>query len=146
MANQQHTENLPAYMMEEILTDSCSNSLSQLPEEHSILPNLLEPLTLTSADIGYFLFTRNNPDEPLIFNMGDFSSLDNVNFSSNAQFKIIIHGWTDTASSMWMNDLRRNYLKAGDFNVIIVDWSIGAFRDYLTSARVSKIVSESNRL
>lgn len=41
-------------------------------------------------------------------------------------FRILIHGWIDNAQGMLGTLGRKAYLQKGEFNVISVDWSVGA--------------------
>lgn len=139
----QQAETLPDLLMEEVMLDSFINSLSPVAEDHpsQLLQNVLEPNVISERDIGFFLYTRENPNEPVSLRLGDVLSLRASNFSYHLPTKVLIHGWTDNGNSLWIKEFRRNYLKTGDFNVIIIDWSVDASKDYKISARLTKQVS-----
>ncbi|XP_058801267.1 pancreatic lipase-related protein 2-like isoform X2 [Phymastichus coffea] len=100
----------------------------------------LTALTVTDKGIGFYLFTRENPNEPVILDVDDIGSLRSANFNRSAPTKVLVHGWMDSGSSWWMHDFRRNYLNSGYYNVIIVDWSSGSSKEYLIAARFVKRV------
>lgn len=116
------------------------NSMSPLPEDRVFLPNLVDPVT--EREIGFFFYSKENPVEPVTLRIGDVASFKTYNFSVDKPMKVLIHGWTDTGSSTWMQDVRKNYLKVGDYNVVVVDWSVGSLKDYLTSSRLTRQVSK----
>jgi hypothetical protein len=92
-------------------------------------------------DISFSLFTKDNPNEPVLLKLGDTVSLKNYNFTTVGPTKILIHGWTDNGNGSWIQDIRRNYLMTGNYNIIIVDWSAGSLKEYLVSASLTKQVS-----
>ncbi|XP_014204208.1 pancreatic lipase-related protein 2-like [Copidosoma floridanum] len=126
-------------LMEEILLESFVNSASMAG-----LDALLDPSTLSIPewDVGFYLYTRQNPSEPAVLSVSEPSGLNRSYFDATMPTKILIHGWTDSGSSSWMHDMRRNYLDAADYNVILVDWSSGSFKEYLVAARLTKLVGD----
>lgn len=127
--------------MREVLQGTLFNSISSIAEDPSNLPNVFAPTLTLERDIGILLFTRKNPNEPAILKIGDIVSLKNVNFK-NVSTKIIIHGWTDSGKSIWVEEFRKNYLSVGDYNIIIIDWLPGASKEYLAATRVTRQVSK----
>lgn len=125
--------------MKELLMDSFVNTVSSIAEDLPNFPKFFNPILKPERDIGIFLFTRKNPNEPVTLKVGDIVSLRKSNFK-NVPTKIIIHGWTDSSKNIWTGEFRENYLKAGDYNVILVDWFCGASKDYLVSAKVTRQV------
>ncbi|XP_011500288.1 PREDICTED: pancreatic triacylglycerol lipase-like [Ceratosolen solmsi marchali] len=138
----QQFENLPDFLLEEVILDSYINSLSTLPEDFLFLTNVLDPIMVPERDISFSLFTRKNPSEPLMLKLDDIISLRNSNFITLGITKIIIHGWTDNGNSSWIQDIRRNYLLMGNYNIIVVDWSAGSLKEYLVSASLTKQVGD----
>jgi pimeloyl-ACP methyl ester carboxylesterase len=85
-----------------------------------------EPFFNGESDMRFLLFTRSNPTEPHEIQILNQASIDNSNFNPNHPTRITIHGWNGNANS-GVNILTRNsYLNHGDFNVITVDWAVGA--------------------
>ncbi|XP_045773213.1 pancreatic triacylglycerol lipase-like [Maniola jurtina] len=74
----------------------------------------------------YHLFTRANPtvSQPLTINNAGL--LSRSNYNRNRRTIILIHGWMDSATSNFSTVLVPALLRAGDLNVIVVDWSRGA--------------------
>lgn len=67
----------------------------------------------------FFLYTRNHPDLP-----GEsISAVHLGRFNFSKETKVIIHGFTDRSTNKWVLDMKNELLKAGDFNVVAVDWS-----------------------
>ncbi|KAL7305389.1 hypothetical protein TKK_0002132 [Trichogramma kaykai] len=100
-------------------------------------------IRITERDIGYYFYTNEQPELNVPLTSGDSTSLRSLaNVSGQTPLKVVIHGWTDTGSAAWMHDIRRNYLKSGNYNVVIVDWSVGSTKDYLTSTRLTRTVAE----
>ncbi|XP_001605911.2 pancreatic lipase-related protein 2 [Nasonia vitripennis] len=140
MLMRQQPESLPDFLLEEVILDSLVNLMSPLPEDRAFLPNLADPVT--DREIGFFLYSRDNPAEPVALRIGDVAIFKTSNFNVDKPMKVLIHGWTDTGSSSWVQDVRKNYLKAGDYNVVVVDWSVASLKDYLTASRLSRQVGD----
>ncbi|OXU29964.1 hypothetical protein TSAR_008301 [Trichomalopsis sarcophagae] len=128
------------FLLEEVILDSLVKLMSPLLEDRAFLPNLADPVT--DREIGFFLYSRSNPAEPVALRIGDVATFKTSNFSVDKPMKVLIHGWTDTGSSSWIQDFRKNYLKAGDYNVVVVDWSVASLQDYLTASRLSRQVGD----
>jgi len=85
----------------------------------------IKPSFVAINDIVFRLFTILNPVTPQVIPIYNDAQLASSNFNSAHQVRIHIHGWTqggpDTA-----NAYRDAYLARGNFNVIAVDWGVGA--------------------
>lgn len=71
--------------------------------------------------------------------------------TKNAFFRFIIHGWNNNGQSDVNVVIRRAYLQRGNFNVIVVDWGVGANTINYIAARnrvdsVGSVVSQMIRL
>jgi pimeloyl-ACP methyl ester carboxylesterase len=80
----------------------------------------LFPESPAKINTQFFLYTRNNPTQaqPIsAFNLGSFDSTKSI--------KLIIHGFTDTATNKWVINMTNELLKSEDMNVVTVDWSGG---------------------
>lgn len=70
------------------------------------------------------LYTRRNPDN------GETITADYIpsNFNGNATTIYLVHGFIDSPKfTSWMSQIKDNALQLGDYNVITVDWALGAF-------------------
>ncbi|XP_063695876.1 phospholipase A1-like isoform X2 [Culicoides brevitarsis] len=72
------------------------------------------------------LFTRLNPDEADILVLDDIKSVKNSYFNEKLPVRFLIHGWLDHGDGMLGQLGRKAYLQKGAFNVISLDWSVGA--------------------
>ncbi|XP_058467034.1 pancreatic triacylglycerol lipase-like [Malaya genurostris] len=97
-----------------------------VPEDDSMQP-LFDP----HADIIYRLFTRSNPTEEQV--LTDAESVQSSNFNPNHPTRFTIHGWSNDGSHFMNQDIRDEFLRVGDFNIITVDWGVGAKTNYITA-------------
>lgn len=74
-----------------------------------------------NTTIKYEIYTRDNLTGIKINNETIENSF-NLTMSSKKHTKIIIHGWQDHIISDWVVEFRKEYLKIGDYNIIVVDW------------------------
>ncbi|GFU19209.1 pancreatic lipase-related protein 2 [Nephila pilipes] len=82
----------------------------------------LPPLPQEVIRTIYLLFTRKNRNNPLSFSPENHELLLKSNFNSSAWTRIIIHGYTDgTYASAWLFDMKDEFLRISDDNVIAVD-------------------------
>ncbi|CAF1120352.1 unnamed protein product [Adineta steineri] len=68
----------------------------------------------------FFLYTRKQSTQAQLISSSNLGSFDHTK-----QIKLIIHGFTDKASSSWVINMIEELLKLEDMNVITVDWSGG---------------------
>lgn len=76
-----------------------------------------------------YLFTRQNPKEPVLLTVKNAKVL-----ADGKPVKVVIHGWQNHGLMEWVNDTRKAYLQKGDFNVVQVDWGGLASKFYSISA------------
>lgn len=92
------------------------------------------------TDVPLLLFTRSNPTTPqfLTLNPGTVAA---SNFNPNHNTKFLIHGWNSNGQDGFNVQATAAYLARGDFNVICVDWALGAGTpNYITAVnRVSLV-------
>jgi len=98
---------------------------------------------LKAEDINYELYTKDNKEQSVSLREGDSAQLKESPFNSTWPTKIIIHGWMENGNTFWINNIRQNYLSIGDYNVICVNWFAGSTKEYLTSAKLTRQVSET---
>ncbi|KAK7603674.1 hypothetical protein V9T40_003673 [Parthenolecanium corni] len=67
-------------------------------------------------------------------------SIQKSNFDAKKQTKIIIHGFIDTPLASWVKEMRREFLKHADWNVIVVDWAGGSLPLYTQATANTRLV------
>ena len=74
--------------------------------------------------VEFLLWTPANPTNgsEQIIQFGDEKSLSESNFDSTRKTKVLVHGYTDNGRSYWIQDMRDEFFKLGDFNIISVDY------------------------
>lgn len=83
-----------------------------------------KPYFNAETDVFFQLYTNKNPKEPfLLYN--ERSAFDS-HFNRSHPTRVIIHGWKNNGNSPVNILIRDAYLSRGDFNVIVVDWGLGA--------------------
>ncbi|CRK94034.1 CLUMA_CG007558, isoform A [Clunio marinus] len=94
----------------------------------------VEPLFNAAADIRFILHTRSNPTAGQVIQLENLASLQNSNFNPAHETRITIHGWLGTAGSTVHVNTRPQYLEVDNFNLVTVDWSVGASSiNYITA-------------
>ena len=84
------------------------------------------PRFVPQQDMIFRLFTRANPTQPQILQLNNAASITGSNFNPAHPTRFTIHGWNNDGSH-FMNPLIRDaFFERGDFNVITVDWGVGA--------------------
>ncbi|XP_013422181.1 pancreatic lipase-related protein 2 [Lingula anatina] len=109
--------------------------------------SLQRPLTLlpeTPEAIGteFLLYTRDNqtPDLEERLIAGDAKRLNSSHYVGSRPTKFIVHGFTHNIREQWVQNMITELLKAGDFNVIAVDWSGGAKLPYTQATANTRVV------
>ncbi|XP_058467031.1 pancreatic lipase-related protein 2-like [Malaya genurostris] len=103
-----------------------------LPEEEPTEP---EHLFTPESDMVFRLFTRSNPTEAQILQIGSAASITGSNFNAAHPVRFTIHGWNGNGNDGSNTIIRDSFLAVGDFNVISVDWSVAAVTPNYNSAR-----------
>ncbi|CAH2049271.1 unnamed protein product, partial [Iphiclides podalirius] len=81
----------------------------------------------------YFLYTRQSDLVPERLIMNDVNSIESSNFNESNPTVVVVHGWTGNLRSGVNDALRSAFLSISDYNVIILDWSRVASKDYVTA-------------
>ncbi|KAK0080773.1 hypothetical protein PV325_013345 [Microctonus aethiopoides] len=98
------------------------------------------PVTL-DLDIEYHFYTRKNPENPHVIQYGNKDALRNSTFNPSNPTTIFIHGYGQQAMGYAAKTILKNYLKRGDYNMILVDWKkLAAQHWYNVAAANSKLV------
>lgn len=108
--------------------------------DHAMIGNILD-LDFKAENLNYELYTKDNTEQPVLLRVGDTAQLKDSPFNFTWPTKILIHGWTDNGNTFWLNDVRRNYLSVGDYNVICINWFAGSNKEYLTSVKLTRQVN-----
>ncbi|KAL7736975.1 hypothetical protein ACLKA6_008834 [Drosophila palustris] len=76
-------------------------------------------------DIKFLLYTRKNRNTPQQLQLSDESRLARSNFNFNYPMAIYLHGFSESATGDQQSSqqLKDAFLRRGNFNVILVDWS-----------------------
>lgn len=126
---------------EEGLMDIFLNPTSIISNDHAVIGNIIDS-DLKTEDVNYELYTKDNKEQSVSLRVSDSAQLKDSPFNSTWPTKIIIHGWMDNGNTLWLHNIRRNYLSVGDYNVICVNWSAGSTKEYLTSVRLIRQVND----
>ena len=92
-----------------------------LTDLHAYVPK--EPLFVAETDIKFVLSTRTAKGEVITL---DEDSIKASSFDKNHPTRITIHGWNGDHTSDVNAKVIESYLKHGNYNCIMVDWSRGA--------------------
>jgi len=134
--------NFQDFHREENFLEIFSNPMSMASTDRVMLRNIFNPDFKADA-ISYELFTQDNKEQAVHLNVNDTAQLKDSPFNPAWPVKIIIHGWSDNGNTLWLHDIRQNYLSVGDYNVICVNWSAGSNKKYLTSVKLTRQVNKS---
>ncbi|KAF2886066.1 hypothetical protein ILUMI_20107 [Ignelater luminosus] len=77
-----------------------------------------EDVKINEDDVKLWLFTRQNPDIPVLIDKSNPVQLD-----TSKPIKMILPGWLCNITNDEMPDLKNAYLEAYDCNVIALDWT-----------------------
>lgn len=93
----------------------------------SLFTNTMNPASdeVQEGDVKFYLITNQDPNQRIELNATTF---DRVNREDLV--KIIIHGWLESASRQWIQNMTQEYLRKGRYNVIQVDYSKPASERY----------------
>ncbi|UYV60665.1 PNLIP, partial [Cordylochernes scorpioides] len=104
-------------------------------------PLSLLPKPPDTFSLLFWLFTRDNPMVPQFLFVDDPKSLETSNFDPSRPTKVLIHGYQDNLRlTAWMSKLRDALLQHGDYNVVVVDWSLGALPPYAQAVANTRVV------
>ncbi|XP_064536110.1 pancreatic lipase-related protein 2 [Drosophila montana] len=76
-------------------------------------------------DIKFLLYTRKNRNAAQLLQLSDDVRLARSNFNFNYPLAIYLHGFSESATGEKQSsqDLKDAFLRRGNYNVILVDWS-----------------------
>lgn len=79
--------------------------------------------TCPDDEVTFFLYTKRNPTKGQRIVVTDTdSNIDDTSFDRSNPTKIIVHGYNSDMQMTSLIDVRNEYLKKGDYNLIAIDW------------------------
>ncbi|XP_055838374.1 phospholipase A1-like [Episyrphus balteatus] len=131
--------------------DECGLDLSQPTGLDSIVDlkflgralRSLLPFQKPDVAMKFYLYKKAFPTCGQEIRM-DNDSLTNSGFDRNHPTRIIIHGWLSQSKASLNRDIKDAYLSVGDFNVIVVDWSIAS--STLNYYRVVRLIEDFGQI
>lgn len=96
-------------------------------------PEEVETAFNPQQDVIFLLFTRLNPLQPQRIVLNNAATLANSNFNAAHPTRYLIHGWNGHDDTAMNNQARPALLQRGNFNVIVVDWGLGAQANYVSA-------------
>ncbi|KAK2586048.1 hypothetical protein KPH14_012045 [Odynerus spinipes] len=129
------------FFLGEVLLDAFVNPMGTIQDDRMVINNIFDP-NLLSKDVTFELYTKNNPIQAFYLKVGDVVGLKDSPFNSERPTKLLIHGWTDSANTYWLQDFRQNYLGVGDYNVICVNWFPASLKEYWIAAKLTRQVGK----
>lgn len=93
----------------------------------------------TGHQIFFYLYTNKNKTH--YENVTTFEDLQSSSLNHTLKTIFLIHGWKNDISSPMIQLVKDGYLNLSDYNVIGVDWGIGAQNDYPGSVACTTLVS-----
>uniref|UniRef100_A0A1B0BVR0 Lipase domain-containing protein n=1 Tax=Glossina palpalis gambiensis TaxID=67801 RepID=A0A1B0BVR0_9MUSC len=87
-------------------------------------------------DIKFMLYTRENPFKTQFLYLSDERRLRKSNFNFNYPLAIYLHGFSESATGEKQSsqELKDAFLKRGNYNVILIDWSAMTAVPWYTNA------------
>ncbi|KAM7341893.1 inactive pancreatic lipase-related protein 1 isoform 2-T2 [Cochliomyia hominivorax] len=87
-------------------------------------------------DIKFMLYTRKNPFKFRYLYLSDEKRLRKSNFNFNYPLAIYLHGFSESATGEKQSsqEVKDAFLKSGNYNVILIDWSAMTAVPWYTSA------------
>lgn len=83
---------------------------------------------MEEANITYYLYTRTLNGTEF-----DRNNLTSIHLDLTLETVFVIHGWTVTYQDEMPQTVKDSYLTKGDYNVILVDWSNIAGKNYVSA-------------
>ncbi|XP_045527247.1 endothelial lipase-like [Pieris brassicae] len=97
--------------------------------------NILYQIRKNPMTHRYWLFSRYNPTTPQVISHGTKQSILNSNFNKDKDIVFLVHGWFGSGVNKMNKMLTDAFLRKKDINIIVVDWSALATRNYMTAKR-----------
>lgn len=91
-------------------------------------------------DTRFLLYTRGNRNTVHYLNPKDHNSITNSPFSGGRPTKFVTHGFLENGQVVWLHDIKNEFLKEADYNVIIVGWGGGSGLPYTQATSNTRVV------
>ena len=78
-----------------------------------VISDQLENGDNIKSDVDFLLWTKDNPLEPDILEVGNLSALAASHFQRDLPTRILIHGYEDTGTTGWVLTVRNSYFNKG---------------------------------
>lgn len=89
----------------------------------------------------FYLFTRQNRKIHQIIDDDSERKLDSSNYDIlRSKTIFVVHGFSESVDTPWMRMMKNVLLDAVNCNVILVDWSKGAFPKYRQAAENTRLI------
>ncbi|KAH9380120.1 hypothetical protein HPB48_000729 [Haemaphysalis longicornis] len=90
----------------------------------------------------FLLYTKRNSNEPEELSADDpLGTSHDSFFNASLKTKVIVHGFMDSLGvGKWMGTMKDEFLKHGDYNVVVVDWSHGNGPPYTKATANTRVV------
>ncbi|XP_066246981.1 pancreatic triacylglycerol lipase-like [Euwallacea similis] len=93
-------------------------------------------LFATEDDISFYVFTPQNPDKGVQIRERDLHNIVALTgFDINRPTLVVIHGWKNDYEAAVNDRIKTAALKTRNINVLVVDWSPIANRNYISAQR-----------
>ncbi|XP_074041939.1 lipase member I-like isoform X2 [Leptinotarsa decemlineata] len=98
------------------------------------------------SDLTYHFYSRRHPRRSIKLKLSSIDRLEDTDFQIKKDTLFIIHGWKSNNDSSVNRKIRETILQQDDINVLVVDWSPMAGKNYLSAKksviRVGKYVAD----
>ncbi|XP_017859308.1 PREDICTED: phospholipase A1 [Drosophila arizonae] len=116
---------------EHCVWNKCDNDLSEPRGIGSFLDlSFLKKIAVNLNPFGtprhrmqFYLFKREFPECGRELDFGNERKWRHAGFNSSLPTRLIVHGWMSQSRGSFNRDVKNAYLKHGDYNVIVTDWS-----------------------
>lgn len=92
---------------------------------------------VVGSEINYYLYTLEHLNVPVLINDGNLHEIN-----KSKEFKYIIHGWLSSARDENIIALKDSYFIKNDYNVILVDWEMPAYKPYYVAVKNTEAVGK----
>ncbi|XP_069948912.1 pancreatic triacylglycerol lipase-like [Cherax quadricarinatus] len=102
-------------------------------------PLNLQPESRETINVLFTIYSRQDL-LGVVVSAQDVQQVLKSSFRPNRKTKIIIHGYLNGRDMPWLTDIASAFLRTGDYNVIMVDWtdgSLGLYGQTVANARVA---------
>jgi len=89
----------------------------------------------------FMLYSRQDRSAGHRLHSGDVQGLTASSFHPDRPTKFLVHGFIDNTNlGNWQNEMKDEFLKQGDYNVVIVDWGYGSLALYGQATANTRVV------